>query len=76
MPKRLTYRFTIGAYSPDTIPMARLSEYMGDLASLLGEKGAVHFEGTEEGSTVLKASVETEAIPKGTSTAPKTKNGT
>ena len=64
MPKRLTYKFTIGAFNPDTIPMSRLSEYMPDLASLLGEPSSVHFSNLETGSTVLSVTVGTEAIPK------------
>ena len=64
MPKRLTYKFTIGAFNPESIPMSRLSEYMSDLASLLGEPSSVHFSGIESGSTVLRVDVDTEAIPK------------
>lgn len=64
MPKRLTFKFTIGAFNPGTIPMSRLSEYMSDLASLLGEPSSVHFSGVESGSTVLRVNVDTEAIPK------------
>ena len=64
MPKQLIYKLKIGAYNPDTIPMQRLSEYMSDLAKLLGEPQNVHFKDLEEGSTVLNAVIETEAIPK------------
>lgn len=64
MPKRLTFKFTIGAFKPETIPMSRLSEYMSDLASLLGEPSSVHFSGIETGSTVLRVNVDTKAIPK------------
>ena len=58
------YTLHIDAYSPETIPMARLAEYMHNLAELLGHKDAVHFEGLETGSTRLKARVEKEASPK------------
>lgn len=64
MPKRLIYKLKIGAFNPDSIPMSRLSEYMFDLAGLLGEKDSVHFHHLEVGSTVLAVTVETEAIPK------------
>ena len=64
MPKQLIYKLKIGAFNPETMPMSRLSEYMSDLASLLGEKERVHFSGLEDGSTVLAATVEQEAIPK------------
>lgn len=58
------YRFRIDAYTPDTIPMARLAEYMQDLATLLGEKEHVHFVRLEEGSTVLVQKIDRESIPK------------
>jgi len=57
-------RFKIDSYTPATIPMARLAEYMTELAMLLGEAPYVHFVGLEEGSTVLVHAVEFEAVPK------------
>ena len=57
------YRFTIDAYSPDTLPMVRLAEYMAELARLLGRSDQVHFVRLEEGSTVLVQTVEPEADP-------------
>ena len=57
------YRFIIGAYSPDTLPMSRLAEYMADLARLLGEVERVHFACLERGSTTLVQVVEPEAVP-------------
>jgi hypothetical protein len=56
--------FYIDAYSPKTIPMAKLAEYMADFAALLGEDNAVHFSGLKEGSTQLLAVVEFEDVPK------------
>lgn len=58
------YRFKIDAYTPDTIPMARLSEYMGQLALLLGEPAAVYFLKLTKGSCVLNAKIDREAAPK------------
>ncbi len=58
------YRLVIDAYSPQTIPMARLAEYMGHLADMLGEPASVHFERLEPGSTVLVSKIEREAVPK------------
>jgi hypothetical protein len=58
------YRFKIDAYSPATIPMARLAEYMAQLAILIGETPSVHFLRLETGSTVLVHQIEKEAIPK------------
>jgi hypothetical protein len=55
------YEFKIGAYSPKTIPLARLAEYMVLLAELLGEKDRVHFAGLGKGSCILKVAVQSEA---------------
>ena len=62
--KRERYRFKIDAFSPVTIPMARLAEYMADLAAMLGNKEKVHFVELEESSTVVVHEVEWEAAPK------------
>ena len=59
-----TYTFKIGAYSPDTIPMARLAEYMAAIAELYGEQGSVHFQGLKKGSTIVVSRVEHEGVPK------------
>jgi hypothetical protein len=56
--------FYIDAYSPETIPMAKLADYMADFAALLGEDNAVHFIGLKPGSTQLVARVEFEDAPK------------
>jgi len=58
------YRFEIGAYSPSSFPLARLSEYLKDLADLFGEDKFVHFDRLEEGSTTAIVAVEREAEPK------------
>jgi hypothetical protein len=58
------YRFKIDAFTPDTLPMARLAEYMAGLAELLGEPTAVHFKRLEPGSTVLVQKIDKEAVPK------------
>lgn len=63
-PTEAEYRFKIDAYSPDTIPMSRLAEYMSALAEMLGEQKSVHFERLETGSTVIVHKVEREAVPK------------
>jgi hypothetical protein len=64
MPSRLEYRFVVDAFSPATLPMARLAQYMADLAALLGEPERVHFVRLEEGSAVLVQEVEDGAAPK------------
>jgi len=58
------YRFKIDAYTPKTIPMARLAEYMLDLATLLGEKEHVHFLRLEGGSTTVVQMIDKESLPK------------
>lgn len=42
--KGAEYRFQIDAYTPETITMARLAEYMTYLAQVLGETASVHFD--------------------------------
>lgn len=62
--KSVDLKFKIDAYSPETIPMGRLAEYMASLARFLGEQPSVHFVKLEKGSTVLVHRIETEAVPK------------
>ncbi len=62
--RRREYRFVINAFTPRTLPMARLAEYMADLAKMVGAKDYVHFIRLEAGSTVLVHAVEWEAEPK------------
>jgi hypothetical protein len=62
---RRRYRFVISeSFTPETLPMWRLAEYMSEMASLLGEKSSVHFVEVDEGSTALVQDVEYEAYPK------------
>lgn len=63
-PKPGEFCLTIDAYTPTTIPMARLAAYMTDYAVLLGNEQSVHFGPLKKGSTVLVARVEREAEPK------------
>jgi hypothetical protein len=58
------FRFKIDAYTPTTIPMLRLGEYMTQLALVLGESASVHFLRVDEGSTEVVHWVDHEAIPK------------
>lgn len=58
------YRFRIDAFTPETLPMERLAEYMADLAKMLGEPTSVHFVSIESGSTVLVQRIDKEAEPK------------
>jgi len=58
------YRLKIDAFTPKTMPMIRLAEYMHELGMMLGEPNAVHFRKLEPGSTVLVQKIDKEAIPK------------
>ena len=58
------YKFRIDAYTPETLPMERLAEYMADLAHMLGEPASVHFVRLDSGSTVLVQKIDEEAEPK------------
>lgn len=58
------YRFHIDAYTPETMPIDRLAQYMTHLATILGESAAVHFDRLEAGSTSLVSRIEPEAEPK------------
>jgi hypothetical protein len=58
------FKLRISAYSPDTMPMNRLAEYMQQVASLMGSEARVHFKKLSKGSTVLCVKVEQEEVPK------------
>ena len=62
--QRGEYRFEIDAFTPETLPMARLAEYMAEFALMLGQPEHVHFVRLQKGSTAVVANVEWEAIPK------------
>jgi hypothetical protein len=50
MAERGEYKFEIDAFTPLTISMKRLHEYIGDLINLFGNEEHVHFLRVEEGS--------------------------
>lgn len=58
------HRFRIDRFTPETLPMERLAEYMSRFAKLLGEQERVHFVSVEPGSAVLVARAEAPAAPK------------
>lgn len=62
--KKTEYELHIDAYTPETMPMARLAEYMADLAMLLGHKEYVHLADIKPGSTKLAVKIDNEAVPK------------
>lgn len=59
-----SYTLYIKAYTPETIPMARLAQYMQNLATMLGHDAAVHFDRLKPGSTQLVTKIDHEDVPK------------
>jgi hypothetical protein len=59
-----TYIFRIDRFTPATLPMARLAEYLAELAALMGNTERVHFKALKKGSAQIVSAVETEAVPK------------
>lgn len=62
--ERQEYKFRIDAFTPDTLPMKRLAEYMNELATLFGSQERVHFVRIDAGSATVVQQVEYEHIPK------------
>lgn len=60
----VTLRFRIDAYSPATMPLARLARYLHNLGTVLGESDGVHLVGVEDENTVPLLAVDPEAYPK------------
>lgn len=58
------YRWELKGYSPETIPMVRLAEYMQQLAKLLGQEPSVHFQKVEKSSVALISKVDRHAVGK------------
>ena len=52
------YLFKIEAFTPETMPMARLAKYLTELAAILGESKSVHLIRIESGSTALVHKIE------------------
>lgn len=53
-----TYELYIDAFTPASIPMARLAEYMGDFAALLGNEDHVHLDKLRAGSLAVVSRVD------------------
>jgi hypothetical protein len=60
----LEYRFEIDSFTPETIPLSRLAQYLSDLARMMGENSNVHLVRVDKGSTVPIIRVDWEAHPK------------
>jgi hypothetical protein len=62
--KPVEYVFRIDVFTPDTMPMSRLAEYLGALARLLGHSEHTHFVRLEEGSAKLVHKIDAVDAPK------------
>jgi hypothetical protein len=58
------FTFRIDIFTPETLPMARLAEYMAALADLVGHKDTTHFVRLDPGSARLVSRVEDQDLPK------------
>ena len=45
------FKFTVPGYSPETMPLSRLMDYLNHLSIVLGSPGDLHLVGIERGST-------------------------
>jgi hypothetical protein len=59
-----TYTFRIDVFTPQTLPMARLAQYLSALADMMGEESSVHFKTLKKGSAQIVSTVEKQAAPK------------
>jgi hypothetical protein len=57
-------RLVIDAFTPDTLPMARLAEYLKQFSELLGHDANVYFDKVEKSSAALAAYSDNTATPK------------
>jgi hypothetical protein len=58
------YDFRIDVWLPDTLPMARLAEYLTSLAKVFGHQEQVHFSKVRRGSAIPEIHVQETAAPK------------
>lgn len=64
MDPREHLNFRIDSFTPDTLPMARLAQYLAQLSILYGNNESVHFDKLRKGSAIVQVSVGEEAYPK------------
>ncbi len=62
--KREQVALIIDAFTPKTLPMSRLAEYLKPFAAMLGSEATVHFEGVFTGSADCRAYIEPQDAPK------------
>lgn len=64
MDNLIHYDFRIDAWKPETLPMARLAEYLVKLSTMFGHKEHVHFMQVRKGSAIPEITVDHEVAPK------------
>jgi hypothetical protein len=57
-------RFVIDAFTPDTLPMSRLAEYLKEFSELLGNDASVHFDKVQKKCAALVSYSDATATPK------------
>lgn len=63
MPKKpWSFALRVRGVTPQTMPLARLADYLREFGELLGNKEHVHFAGIVKGSAVLRAVVDDIAV--------------
>jgi hypothetical protein len=62
MSKHNEFRWKIEAFSPDTMPLDRLAEYLAELACMLGDAEHLHLVKIEKSSTVPVLRVDSEVV--------------
>lgn len=62
--KREEASLVIDVFTPSTLPMSRLADYLKPFATLLGSEAHVHFERVADGSADCRATIESHAVPK------------
>jgi hypothetical protein len=64
MDTRERLNFRIDSFTPETLPMARLAQYLAHLSTLYGNDDSVHFEKLRKGSAIVQVTVAEPAFPK------------
>lgn len=58
------YVFRIDIFTPETLAMGRLAQYLAALAKMLGHEERIHFIGIERGSAKLRTAIDPVDAPK------------
>jgi len=59
----VTYVLRIKGFTPDTLPLSRLGEYLSALSELVGPEAPAHFDRVTKGSAKLKVKILEDAAP-------------